>query len=67
MYMDDIKLFANNEKELETLTQTEIICSQEREIEFGIEKRAMQIIRSGKYHITEGIELSNQETIMVPL
>ena len=34
MYMDDIKLFAKNEKELETLTQTVIICSQDIGMDF---------------------------------
>ena len=37
MYMDDIKLFAKNEKELETLLHTVRIYSQDIGIEFGIE------------------------------
>ena len=36
MYMDDIKLFAKNEIELETLIQAVRIYSQHRGIEFGI-------------------------------
>ena len=36
--MDDIKLFANNEKELETLTQAMRIYSEDVEMKFGIEK-----------------------------
>ena len=38
MYMDDIKMFAKNEKELETLTQTVKIYSQDIKMEFDIEK-----------------------------
>ena len=38
MNMDDIKLFAKNEKEMETLIQIVIIYSQDIGIEFGIEK-----------------------------
>ena len=38
MYMDDIKQFAKNEKELETLIHTVRICSQDIGMEFGIEK-----------------------------
>ena len=38
MYMDDIKIFAKNEKELETLVQTIRIYSQDIGMEFGIEK-----------------------------
>ena len=35
MYIDDIKLFAKNEKELETLIHTVRIYSQEIGMEFG--------------------------------
>ena len=39
MYMDDIKLFSKNEKELETLIHAVRIYSQDIRMEFGIEKR----------------------------
>ena len=67
MYMDDIKQFAENEKELETQIQAVRIYSQDkftREgvcLEFGREKCAMLIMRSGKRQMTMGIELPNQE------
>ena len=51
MYMD-IKLFAKNERELETLIQ-------KVRMEFGIEKCAMLVMNSWKGHMTEGIELPN--------
>ena len=38
MYMDDIKLFAKNEKELETLIHAVRIYSQGIWMEFGIKK-----------------------------
>ena len=38
MYMDDIKLFAKNEKELKTLIHAVRIYSQDIGMEFGIEK-----------------------------
>ena len=38
MYMDDIKLFAKNEKELETLIHTVRIYSEDIGMKFGIEK-----------------------------
>ena len=38
MYMDDIKLFAKNEKEQETLIHTVRTYSQNIRMEFGIEK-----------------------------
>ena len=41
MFMDDIKLFAKNEKEQETLIHAVRIYSQDIGMEFGIEKCAM--------------------------
>ena len=63
MYMDDIKLFAKNEKELETLIHAVRIYSQDIGMAFGIEKGAMLVMKSGKRHMTEGIELPNQDRI----
>ena len=59
MNKGDIKLFAKNEKELETLKQAVRIYSQGMRIEFVIEKCDMLII-SGKQQMTGGIELPNQ-------
>ena len=61
MYMDDIKLFAKNERELETLIQTARIYSQDIGMEYGIEKCAMSVMKNGKRHMADGIELPNQE------
>ena len=63
MYMDDIKPFAINEKELETLIKTVTIFSQDIGIEFGIGKSSTLVIKSRKQHMTEAIELPNQEII----
>ena len=63
MYMDDIKLFAKNEKELETQIHTVRIYSQDIGMEFGIEKCAMLIIKNGKRQLTDGMELPNQDMI----
>ena len=41
MYMNDIKLFAKNEKELDTLIHAVRIYSQDIGMEFGIEKCTM--------------------------
>ena len=57
MNMDDIKLFAKNEKELEILKHAVKIFSDDIELEFGIEKCVMLIMKSGKRHWTEGIDL----------
>ena len=63
MYMDDIKLFAKNEKELESLIHTVRIYSQDRGMDFGIKKCVMRVMKSGKRHKTDGIELPNQDKI----
>ena len=47
MYMDDIKRFVKTKNELETLIHAERIFSQDRGIEFGIEKNAMLVTKSG--------------------
>ena len=48
MYIDDIKLFAKKEKEMETLIHAVRIYSQDIGIEFGIEKRDRLVMKSGK-------------------
>ena len=56
--MDDIKI-CKNEKELETLIHTVRIYSQYIGMEFGIGKCAMLAMKSGKRHLTDGMELPN--------
>ena len=63
--MDDIKLSAKNEKELETLIHTVRIYSQDKGMEFGIEKCPVQVMKSGKRHIANGMELPNQDKIIM--
>ena len=63
MYMDDIKLFAKNEKELETLIYAVRIYSQDLGMEFGIEKCAILVMKSGKQHLIDRMELPNQDKI----
>ena len=63
MYMDDIKLFAKNGKELVTVIHAVRIYNQDIGMEFGIEKCAMLVIKSGKRHLTDGMELPNQDKI----
>ena len=48
---------------METLIHTVRIYSQDIGMEFGIEKCAMLVIKSGKRHLTEGMELPNQDKI----
>ena len=61
MYMNDIKLFAKDEKELEILIQTIRIYRRNIQMKFGWEKCAMLTIKNGKRQMTEGTEQLNQE------
>ena len=61
--MDDIKQFAKNEKELGTLIHAVRIYSQDIVMEFGMEKCAVLVIKSGKRHLTDGMELPNEDKI----
>ena len=63
MYMDDIKLFAKNERELETLIQAVRIYSKDIGMEFGVEKCSTLIMKSEKRHMRDWVELPNQEKI----
>ena len=60
IYMDDIKLFAKNEQELENLIHTVRIYSRAIEIEFGIEKCAMLVMKNGNRHLMDGIKRSRK-------
>ena len=52
-----------NEKELETLIHAVRIYSKDIGMEFGKEKCAMLVIKSGKRHLTGGMELPNHDKI----
>ena len=56
MYMDAIKLFAKNKKELETQIRELRIYNQDMGMESCIEKYAILIMKRGKRHMTEGME-----------
>ena len=62
IYIDYIKLFAKIEKELETLKSRENIQSRYRD-EIWHEKCAVLVMKSGKRHLTEEMELPNQDKI----
>ena len=49
--MDDIKQLAKNGKELKTLIHAVRIFCQDIGMEFGIEKCAMLVMKSGKRHL----------------
>ena len=48
---------------LETLIHADRIYSQDIGMEFSIEKCAMLVMKSSKRHLTDGMELPNQDKI----
>ena len=65
MFMDDIKLYGKNSKEIDTLIQTVRIVSSDIGMEFGIDKCAVINIQRGKVAKTEGIPLPDGRNIKV--
>ena len=56
-YMDDITLFVKNEKPRKTLIHSIRIYSQGIGMKFRIEKCTMLVMKRGKRHLTDGMEL----------
>ena len=55
--MDDFKLYAKNEKGLDSLVPTVQIFSDDIGIEFGIDKCAMLVLKRGKITKFDGVSL----------
>ncbi|XP_068208495.1 uncharacterized protein [Palaemon carinicauda] len=63
MFMDNIKLYVKNIKEIDTLIQIVRIVSGDIRMEFGIEKCALVNIQKGKVTRAEGIKLPDGSNI----
>ena len=63
LYMDDLKWYSSTEKELNSLVETVRVFSKDMNMEFGIQKCAMLILKRGKSVKTEGIQLQNNKYI----
>ena len=63
LFMDDLKLYSQSEKRLDSLVQTVRVFSEDIGMEFGIEKCAMLIMEEGKIVKSVGIELPNGKVI----
>ena len=61
--MDDLKLYASNEKSLESLIQTLCVFSNDIGMEFGVEKCAVLTMKEEKMTNSDGIVLPNKTTI----
>ena len=56
LFMDDLKLYSQSEKGLNSLVQTVRVFSEYIGMEFGIEKCAMSVMEKGKIVKSVGIE-----------
>ena len=61
--MNDLKLYSQNEKGLDSLVQTIRVFSEDVGMEFGIEKCAMLVMKKGKIMKSVGMELSDGKVI----
>ena len=61
--MDNLKLYASNEKSLEVLTQTMRVFSNDIGMKFGVEKCAVLTMKKGNMANSDGITLPNKTTI----
>ena len=63
LYMDDLKLYARSNKEIESLVNTVRIFSDDIHMQFGLDKCAKVTINRGKLASTENIRLPSREEI----
>ena len=63
LYMDDLKLYAKNEKELDSLIQQVRVFSKDMGMDFGIEKCSMLVMKRGKKTKSGGIMLPDDTVI----
>ena len=63
LFMDDLKLYGKNEKQLDLLVNTVRIFSEDIKMEFGISKCAMLSMKRGKYNESHGIVLPGGDKI----
>ena len=57
--MDDLKLFAKNEDQMDSLVNTVRIFSEDIKMEFGLSKCGVLIMKRGKVVKSEGIRMPN--------
>ena len=59
LFMDDLKLFAKNEDQIDNLVNTVRIFSEDIKMEFGLPKCGVLIMKRGKVVKSEGISMPN--------
>ena len=60
LFMDDLKLYASNEKSLEALIETVLVFSNGIGMEYGVEKCAVLTMKKLKMANSDGMALLNK-------
>ena len=63
LFMDDLKLYGKNEKQIDTLVNTLRVFSDDIRMEFGISKCAILIMKRGKIVKCDGIVMPGNEVM----
>lgn len=63
LFMDDLKLYASNKNQLESLISTVSFFSNDIRMEFGLSKCAILELKRGRQVTTEGIDLGDEGII----
>uniref|UniRef100_A0A1X7SGU0 Reverse transcriptase domain-containing protein n=1 Tax=Amphimedon queenslandica TaxID=400682 RepID=A0A1X7SGU0_AMPQE len=59
MFMDDLKLYGKNERQIDSLINTVQAVSEDIGMEFGIDKCGVLNLKRGKVVESDGIEMPN--------
>ena len=63
LYMDDLKLYAESEEDMQTLVNTTAVFSADIKMEFGLDKCATIQVKKGTKAVVDGISLPAGEKI----
>ena len=63
LFMDDLKLYGRNEKEINSLVHTVRVFSSDIGMDFGIEKCATMVMKRGKLEKSEGTRLPEGKSL----
>ena len=63
LFMDDLKLFSKNEKEIDSIVSTVHAISKDICMEFGIQKCGVLVMKRGKLVKSQGIKMSDGSVI----
>ena len=63
LFMDDLKLFAKDENEINSLVRTVNVFSEDIGMIFGVQKFGVVVMKRGKVVNSDGIQLPNGESI----